>query len=74
MSRGGYSRVVAMEQQLRTRYDIFHIYFAEDPLNAEEGRRYRRAILEKGWSNDGQVMMREYLGRDVRIDGFLKSF
>jgi len=37
------------------------------------GRKYRTVILENGGSKDGQVMLREFLGRDPITLPFLKS-
>ena len=44
-----------------------------DPLNSELGLKYRRTILEPGGTVDGDVMVKEYLGRDIRIEPFLEA-
>lgn len=39
-------------------------------MNAEEGRRYRHAILEKGSIRDERDMLVQYLGREPSLDAF----
>jgi metallopeptidase MepB len=47
--------------------------FAQDPMNAKEGRRYRHMILEKGGSQDEMMMLEDFLGREVRTDAFYRE-
>ena len=50
--------------------DIFHNFFAADPMNGSEGRRYRRLLLEKGSSQDEMQALTEYLGREPMVEAF----
>ena len=51
-------------------YDIFHTKFKADPMNKEEGRRYRNMVLEKGGSMDELEMLTDYLGREPDSKAF----
>ncbi|KUI67579.1 Saccharolysin [Cytospora mali] len=53
--------------------DIFYSKFEVDPMNAEEGRKYRRVILEKGSIRDELEMLVQYLGREPRLDAFYRE-
>jgi len=33
-------------------------------MNKDEGRRYRKVVLEKGWSQDEMKTLKEFLGRE----------
>ncbi|KXS96036.1 hypothetical protein AC578_2277 [Pseudocercospora eumusae] len=50
--------------------DQFVSAFKEDPMNARQGLRYRREILEKGGSEDEMDMLVRFLGRPPRTDAF----
>ncbi|KAF9877612.1 putative peptidase family M3 [Colletotrichum karsti] len=50
--------------------DMFHTVFKADPMNSEEGRRYRYAVLEKGGSQDEMKTLQEFLGREPKSDAF----
>lgn len=50
--------------------DIFSSVFAKQPMNAEEGRKYRRGVLEKGATQDEMKTLADYLGRAPRADAF----
>ncbi|KAK1992171.1 metallopeptidase MepB [Colletotrichum falcatum] len=50
--------------------DMFHTVFKVDPMDPEQGRRYRYAILEKGGSQDEMQTLREFLGREPKSDAF----
>jgi metallopeptidase MepB len=52
---------------------MFHTVFESDPMNAMEGRRYRRMILEKGGSQDEMKMLVDFLGREPKADAFYKE-
>ncbi|KAG8531712.1 uncharacterized protein KY384_003344 [Bacidia gigantensis] len=53
--------------------DMFHSVFAKDPMNPEEGRRYRRTVLEKGGSRDAVDLLRDFLGREPSTEAFYKE-
>ena len=53
--------------------DIFRTFFKADPMNTEQGIRYRREVLEKGGSQDELKTLTDYLGRGVQMDGFYES-
>lgn len=42
-------------------------------MNAEEGRRYRRAIIEQGSIRNELDMLVEYLGREPKLDAFYRE-
>jgi metallopeptidase MepB len=52
---------------------MFHTVFRSDPMNAAEGRRYRRMVLEKGGSRDEMKMLEEFLGRKPKTDAFYQE-
>lgn len=53
--------------------DMFHSIFEKDPMNGTEGRRYRRAVLEKGGSQDEMVTLEQFLGRKPSTEPFYKE-
>jgi len=53
--------------------DMYQTGFAKDPMNEEQGRRYRKMILEKGGSTDEMQMLEEFLGRKPSSDAFYKE-
>ena len=53
--------------------DMFYTVFAKDPMNKEEGRRYRHAVLEKGGSQDEMETLKGFLGREPKSDAFYKE-
>ncbi|KAJ6002661.1 metallopeptidase MepB, partial [Penicillium sp. IBT 35674x] len=53
--------------------DMFYTVFRSDPLNAEEGRRYRHLVLEKGDSQDGMKTLTDFLGREPSRESFYKE-
>ena len=53
--------------------DMFTRFEKEGPLNAAIGRDYRSKVLERGGSVDGDVLVRDFLGREPNSDAFLKN-
>jgi thimet oligopeptidase len=53
--------------------DMFTRFEAAGPLSQDLGLEYRQKILERGGSVDGDVMLREFLGREPSYDAFLKN-
>ncbi|MCJ1314153.1 hypothetical protein MMC25_007833 [Agyrium rufum] len=53
--------------------DMFYSVFAKDPMNPEEGRRYRHGVLEKGGSQPEMKTLTDFLGRAPTTDAFYKE-
>ncbi len=53
--------------------DMFTRFAAAGPMNEELGLEYRTRVLEPGGSVDGDVLVREFLGREPNSDAFLKN-
>lgn len=53
--------------------DMFYTVFAKDPMNGEEGRRYRHMVLEKGGSQDEMETLKGFLGREPNGDAFYRE-
>jgi metallopeptidase MepB len=53
--------------------DIFLSVFKEDPMNAQQGRRYRNGVLEKGGSQHGMKTLSVFLGREPGVDPLYKE-
>ncbi|KAG4442904.1 hypothetical protein IFR05_001608 [Cadophora sp. M221] len=53
--------------------DLYQTRFAKDPINEEEGRRYRRLVLGRGGSRPEMEFLEEYLGRMPNGDAFAKA-
>jgi metallopeptidase MepB len=53
--------------------DIFDTVFKANPLNAQEGLRYRRMFLEKGGSQDGMELVVNFLGRGPQMKPFYQQ-
>lgn len=53
--------------------DMFHTVFAKDPMNGEQGRRYRHMVLEKGGSQDEMETLKGFLGREPNGDAFYRE-
>jgi Zn-dependent oligopeptidase len=51
--------------------EIVEAFRREGPLSPEVGRRYRRELLEPGWSADPATRMRRFLGREPTIEPYL---
>ncbi|KAH6981545.1 metallopeptidase MepB [Ilyonectria sp. MPI-CAGE-AT-0026] len=53
--------------------DMFYTVFSENPMDSEEGIRYRHTLLEKGGSQDEMVTLTEFLGREPEMNSFYKE-
>lgn len=53
--------------------DIFDSVFRADPMNAQEGRRYRYGVLEKGGSQDCMKILSDFLGREPSAEPLYKE-
>ena len=53
--------------------DIFHEAFKRDPMSVEQGRRYRKKVLEKGGSQPEMKTLVDFLGRDPSADAFFEE-
>ncbi|KAJ5728922.1 Metallopeptidase MepB, partial [Penicillium malachiteum] len=53
--------------------DMFDTVFRSDPLNAKEGRKYRKLVLEKGDSQDCMKTLTDFLGREPSREAFFKE-
>ena len=52
---------------------MFYTVFKADPMNPEEGRRYRHTVLEKGGSQEEMKTLTEFLGREPNEEAFYKE-
>src|SRR5262249_18074612 len=53
--------------------DMFTRFEQAGPLDPSTGRAYRDIILARGGSEDGDVLVREVLGREPNTDAFLRQ-
>jgi metallopeptidase MepB len=53
--------------------DVFHSVFKANSMDSDAGKEYRRAVLEKGGSNDGMRILFAFLGREPRLDPFYEE-
>lgn len=53
--------------------DMFYSVFKDDPMDAIQGRRYRRMMLEKGASVDEMTTLVDFLGREPSAEAFYKD-
>jgi len=53
--------------------DMFSIFEEKGTMNAEQGMRYRKIILEKGGTEEPLTLVKEFLGRDSNSDAFMRS-
>lgn len=53
--------------------DMFYTFFKENPMDPEQGRRYRKMILEKGGSEDENEILKAFLGRPPKGDAFYQE-
>ncbi|KAI0015553.1 peptidase family M3 [Xylariomycetidae sp. FL0641] len=50
--------------------DMFYSKFKDNPMNGEEGRRYRHTVLERGGSREEMEILKEFLGRAPSTEAF----
>lgn len=53
--------------------DMYTLFEQRGPLNREVGAHYRRTILERGGSVDGDELVRSFLGREPNNEAFLRN-
>ncbi|KAF2725902.1 putative zinc metallo proteinase [Polychaeton citri CBS 116435] len=53
--------------------DMFHTVFEPDPMDREQGLRYRRTVIGKGSSEDEMKMMTDFLGRPPNAEALYKE-
>ncbi|CAF3528658.1 unnamed protein product [Fusarium graminearum] len=53
--------------------DMFHSFFAKNPMDSKEGRRYRHTVLERGGSIPEMEFLKEFLGREPSSEAFYKE-
>ncbi|KAH7319894.1 hypothetical protein B0I35DRAFT_478197 [Stachybotrys elegans] len=53
--------------------DMFYSFFKENPMDGEQGRRYRRVVLQRGGSIDEMEFLKEFLGREPSTEQFYKE-
>lgn len=54
--------------------DVFSKIKEEGLLNPKAGERYIREIIGKGGSEDPEVLLRNYLQREPKLDAFLEAY
>lgn len=52
---------------------MFESFFKKDPMDKAEGRRYRKAVLERGGSIDEMDALKEFLGREPSTEAFYRE-
>ena len=52
---------------------MFYSVFKDDPMNSNEGRRYRHTLLGKGASEDEMKTLVQFLGREPSVEAFYKE-
>ncbi len=53
--------------------DMFSVFEEKGVTNPEVGMAYRKSILEKGGTADGDVLIRGFLGREPNNEAFLRK-
>lgn len=53
--------------------DMFTRFEAANPMDRDIGLEYRRKILERGGGVDGDILVRDFLGREPNSDAFLRN-
>lgn len=52
---------------------MFYSVFKTDPMDNEQGRRYRKSVLEYGSSRDELESLTEFLGREPNSQAFYQE-
>lgn len=52
---------------------MFHTFFADDPMDTKQGRRYRELVLGRGGSQEELLTLKEFLGREPSTEAFYKE-
>lgn len=52
---------------------MFYTAFKADPMSKEQGRRYRRMVLERGGAQDELEYLTEFLGHEPSPEPFFKD-
>lgn len=53
--------------------DMYYTGFKQNPMNPENGRRYRHEVLEKGGSRDEMESLKAFLKREPNSKAFFKE-
>ncbi|KAK2605846.1 metalloendopeptidase [Conoideocrella luteorostrata] len=53
--------------------DMFSSFFEKDPMDPNEGRRYRELVLRRGGSQEELQTLRDFLGREPSSESFYKE-
>jgi hypothetical protein len=53
--------------------DIFETKFSQDPFHGEEGRRFRRIVLENRKREPEMECLKEFLGREPNSNALAKA-
>ena len=53
--------------------DMFYSVFKKEPMNGDEGRRYRHTVLERGGSQDEMETLKAFLGREPSTEAFYRE-
>ncbi|KAK6331058.1 hypothetical protein TWF718_003248 [Orbilia javanica] len=53
--------------------DMYFTGFKKNPMDPENGRRYRHEVLEKGGSRDEMESLKAFLGREPNSEAFFKE-
>ncbi|MBK7328312.1 MAG: hypothetical protein IPI85_04185, partial [Dehalococcoidia bacterium] len=53
--------------------DMYTRFEATSPMDTETGLHYRRTILERGGTVDGDQLVRDFLGREPNNEAFLRG-
>lgn len=53
--------------------DMFYSVFKTDPMDSEQGMRYRKSVLQYGSSRDELESLTEFLGREPNSEAFYKE-
>jgi len=53
--------------------DMFEVFEQKGIMNPEIGKQYREKVLQPGGSKDGDEILRDFLGREPRMDPFMRE-